>query len=113
MYFLNIQQIKTMRDIKFDEYNSYQVIQIIEDINQFFLFPDLELITNKTNTFFIVKAFLLPFFLHAILEEKDNNSLSSIKSNNNTLLPRCSIKITNTPNTYGVIISYLAFFVMV
>lgn len=74
IYFPNSQWIGTMQDLEFDKYNNYQIIQMIKDIKQLFLFLDLESIINKTKIFFIEKVFLPPVFLStAILKEEDNN----------------------------------------
>lgn len=78
-----------MQNLEYDEYDSYKAIQIIEDIEQLFFIPDLELITNETNTFLIRKAFLLPILpLAAILIEEDDNSLFFVILDNDALFLR-------------------------
>lgn len=49
-----------MRDPQFDGYNSYPAMQIIEDIEQLFFFPNLKPVTDITHNFPIREAKLLP-----------------------------------------------------
>ena len=83
----------------------------MENIKQLFFFPDLEPITDKTRAFRIREASLLPALpLVIILEKKDNDSLSSVTSDNDALSLRQSIRIRHTPNKFEVVAYYLALF---
>ena len=85
----------------------------MEDLEQLFSFPDLELVTNETKAFSIREAFLLPVFPPtAILKKRDYNFLISVISDNDGLSLRRLTKILYTPNGYGVIAHHLALFAM-
>ena len=86
----------------------------MKNIEQLFFFPDLEPVTNETNGLSIRKAFLLPIFLPAaILEKEDDDSLSSVTSDNDTQTLRQLTRICHTPNRYAVVAHCLGFSGMV
>lgn len=81
----------------------------MKDIEQFFYFPNLKLITNKTNAFSIRNIFLQPvLLLTIILKNKNDDFLSSITLNNNAQSLRRSIRICYTLNIYDIVAHHLA-----
>lgn len=83
---------------------------MIEKIEYFFRFLDLQFVTNETNLFLIKKLFLLYTLLYAtILDEDGDDFLSFITLNNNALPLKQSIKTYYIFNKYGIVAHYLAF----
>ena len=82
---------------------------MIENTKQLFFFLDLKLVIDKTNIFAIKEVFLLPVFLSAInLEEENDDFLSFVISDNDTLPPIESTSIYYIPNGYEIVAYYLA-----
>ena len=80
VYFPDSLRIETVRDLEFDEYDSYQAMQMMEDTEQLFSFPDLEPVSDKTNALpirEIREASLLPTserYVIGIVHRKRNSS---------------------------------------
>ena len=113
VYFPDSRRIETVRDLEFDEYDSYQATQMMEDTEQLFSFPDLEPVTDNTNNLPIREAKPLPAPLPAPLVipsamEDDDEPLSPAPSDDDAPSVRRSTRIRHTPNRYGVVAQHIA-----